>query len=81
MNGILNWVAATIALMLTVIVLCFYTLHEKRIYTNRNTALAVENDSLRSINIYLSTELWKARTQLENYEKEPPLAKNNGLSK
>ena len=81
MNGILNWVAATIALMLTVILLCFYTLHEKRIYTNRNIELAVENDSLRSINIYLNTELWKARTQLENYEKEPPLAKNHGLSK
>lgn len=53
MNGILNWVAATIALMLTVILLCFYTLHEKRIYTNRNIELAVENDSLRSINIYI----------------------------
>ena len=80
MNGILSWVAASIALMLTVMVLCFYILHEKSIYTNRNMELMVENDSLRSANIYLSTELWKARTQLENYDKQLPLAKNKKLN-
>ena len=77
MNGILNWVAATIALTLTVMVLCFYTLHVKGMYADRNIELTSENDSLKSMNNYLTVELCKARQQLKNYEKEPPLAKIN----
>ncbi len=80
-DGILNWIASTLALMLTVCVLCLYILHEKRMYADRNMKLALENDSLRSINTYLNIELGKARQQLQHTEKEPPIAQISTLNK
>ena len=44
-------------------------------YADKDRELLLENDSLRSINTYLTIELGKAREQLKNYEKEPPVAK------
>ena len=63
------WIAAVMALILALILLCFYLLYQKRMYATNSIEPVATSDSLKTMNIFLAGELEKVRQQLQNYEK------------